>query len=220
MYFGAALQFASAGPSSPLARELTVAVRLVPGIVTTVGVATGWAQTHGCSCSPAKTGPLAGWFVIVRRAVLGPFVFDFGPVGTEWATTSLSPSTSPERRPLNVSSARSANALVTSLPFSVTVTLSSVNLCGKRTSTSASPPEIRSARFESTRSPSSPCLGPFAFAGRAARSAVASAADTVKRSAAVASVGRGVSCRVVARVAVRRHRRERQQRRDQSKNAE
>ena len=47
VYLAGALQLASAGPSRPLTRELTVAVRLVPGIVTTVGVATGWAQTHG-----------------------------------------------------------------------------------------------------------------------------------------------------------------------------
>ena len=98
-------------------RELTVAVRLVPGIVTTAGVATGWAQTHGCSCSPEKTGPLAGWFVIVRRAdERPPGLRDFGLVGTVLATTSLSPSASPSTRPLNVPSARSANALVTSRP--------------------------------------------------------------------------------------------------------
>ena len=60
VYFAGAVQVASAAPSSPLTREVTVAVRLVPGMVTTVGVAVGWAQTHGCSCAPEKTGPLAG----------------------------------------------------------------------------------------------------------------------------------------------------------------
>src|SRR5215216_2050885 len=121
VYFCGASQLASGALSSPLTREFTVAVRLVPGIVTTVGVTAGCAQIHGCSCSPEKTGPLAGWLVIVRRADDLPAGFaDCGFCVAVRATSSLSPSASLSTIPLNVPSARSANAAVTSRPSTVT----------------------------------------------------------------------------------------------------
>ena len=187
VYFAGALQFASAAPSRPLARELTVAVSVVPGIVTTTGVTTGWAQIHGWSCSPEKTGPLARWFVIVRCSAGCGFPFGVVPV---LATTWFSPSASPSTRPLNVPSARSANLLVTSTPSTVTRTSAMSTPSGTTTSTSASPPEIRSARFESTRISSLSPFGSLTLAGFAACSFAASAEVTVNRSfvAAAAAV--------------------------------
>src|SRR5215218_11138285 len=87
VYLAGALQSASAAAFRPLTREFTVAVSVVPGIVTTVGVAVGCAHTHGCSCNPEKTGPLEGWLTIVRCAdARPPGLPDFGLFGTVRAT--------------------------------------------------------------------------------------------------------------------------------------
>ena len=68
-----------------------------------------------------------------------------------WRPT-FRPVTSPSKRPFG----RSANALVTSTPSRSTRTVAGSRPGASRAATSASPPEIRSARFDRTSSPCTP----------------------------------------------------------------
>ena len=129
---------------------VAVADSVVPGTVTVTTVGTTRAQIHGCSCAPEKIGPPREWLVMVSRAdVLPGGRFDVG-AGSTTACTSFGPSASPVSRPEKRPSGRTANALVTSWPLSVTRTLLGATSPGSTTSTRASPPEMRSARFDST----------------------------------------------------------------------
>ncbi len=97
-----------------------------------------FVHTHGCTCGPAITGPPIAWLVMVALAAVTP---------GELAVTTLAPS----ERPLTIPSmrpfGRSANALETSREPTVTFRRDASTPV---TATSASPPEIRSARLEST----------------------------------------------------------------------
>ena len=121
-------------------------------------------QTHGWICGPEKTGPPLGWLAIVMRAVSAPSV----------ATSSLAPTSSPVTRPSKRPLGRTANAPVTSRPSSVTRMAAG---SAPSMATSASPAEIRSARFETT----SIFNAALALAG-AIRSAVSAATSVLMAS--------------------------------------
>src|SRR6267378_3720965 len=110
---------------------------VLPDWATGVGV----AQIHGVVCEPSSTGPPIGWFVITRRASRPP--------RPSPATKSLRPSTRPRTSPRSVrASSLAVKAPVTSRSLSDSRTLFGATPFGTRTSTSASPPLMRSARFE------------------------------------------------------------------------
>src|SRR5229473_1508903 len=112
------------------------------GVLPDAGTGVGVAQIHGVVCEPSSTGPPIGWFVITRRASRPPWLSP--------ALKSLRPSTRPLTSPRSVRAAALAvNAPVTSWPLSDSRTLFSATLFGTRTSTRASPPLMRSARFDS-----------------------------------------------------------------------
>ena len=111
-------------------------------------MAPGW-QIHGWTCAPANTGPPIGWFVIVIRAPRP---------SSSVAVTTLGPFSSPSISP----TPSLPNLPVTSR--SPTLTLNGTPLAsgGRTICTSASPPEITSARLDSTsirRSPDAACAG-------------------------------------------------------------
>src|SRR6267378_2976192 len=119
-------------------RPLAFEAGVLPDSATGVGV----AQIHGVVCEPSSTGPPIGWFVITRRASRPPRLSP--------AAKSLRPSTRPLTTPRSVrADALAVNAPVTSWPLSESLTLFSDTFFGTRTSTSASPPLMRSARFDS-----------------------------------------------------------------------
>ena len=123
---------------SPLAFDAGV----LPDSATGVGV----AQIHGVVCEPSSTGPPIGWLSDPRASPLAGRC----PLPFESARNSFSPSTSPVSTPRIVRAASSVrNAAVTSCPLSHSVTFFSGTFLGTRTSTSASPPLMRSARFDS-----------------------------------------------------------------------
>src|SRR5258706_2752936 len=114
----------------------------VAGVLPDAAVGWGVAQIQGWVCEPSSTGPPIGWFVITRRASRPPWPSP--------AAKSLRPSTRPLTTPRSVRAAALAvNAPVTSWPLSDSRTLFSATLFGTRTSSSASPPLMRSARFDS-----------------------------------------------------------------------
>src|SRR5882762_10671864 len=119
-------------------RPLAFDAGVLPDWATGAGV----AQIQGVVCEPSSTGPPIGWFVITRRASRPPRLSP--------ATRSLRPSTRPRTSPRSVRAAALAvNAPVTSWPLSDSRTWFSATLFGTRTSTRASPPLMRSARFDS-----------------------------------------------------------------------
>ena len=124
------------GPTGALDRPLPDD----PGSVAVGVLGTGVAQIHGWICGPENTGPPLGWLVTFRRATCLPprsAVITVGPVSR--------PVTSPTVRP----SARRANAAETSRTPAVTWTAAVAAPSGMTISTSASPPEIMSARLDS-----------------------------------------------------------------------
>jgi len=121
---------------SPLAFDAGV----FPNAATGVGV----AQIHGWVCERRSTGPPRGWLVIVRLARGRP-----SPRPLASATKWFSPSRKPVSTPRNVRAFASAtNDAPTFAPSSVSVTFCIGTFFGTWTSTSASPPLIRSARFD------------------------------------------------------------------------
>src|SRR6267378_4323392 len=119
-------------------RPLAFDAGVLPDWATGVGV----AQIHGVVCEPSSTGPPIGWLVITRRASRPPWLSP--------ATKSLRPARRPLTSPRSVRAAALAlNAPVTSRSFSDSRTLFSATPFGTRTSTRASPPLMRSARFDS-----------------------------------------------------------------------
>src|SRR5438105_3882050 len=108
-------------------------------------VGAGVAQIQGWVCEPSNTGPPIGWLVIVSRACGPPC-----PSPLASAANSLSPSTRSVTTPRRVrAAALPLNAAVTSRPLSRKLTWFSGTFFGTRTSSSASPPLTRSARFDS-----------------------------------------------------------------------
>src|SRR6266540_164908 len=104
-----------------------------------------WVRhTHGCTWGPAKTGPPIGWLVIVTCAptVAAPWV--------SVAVTTFGPTTSPVTTPSSEPSNCGEKAAVTSRPPTLTRTPLASLRGGSATRTRASPPEIRSARLDST----------------------------------------------------------------------
>src|SRR6266850_2829587 len=99
------------------------------------------SQIHGWTWKPANTGPPMGWLVTVIVAAEAPFAL---------AESTLAPGASPATRPMKRPLARTANDEVTFRPPTSMRTLAASTPAGTTTSTSASPPEIRSARFDST----------------------------------------------------------------------
>src|SRR6266508_5589663 len=101
-------------------------------------------HTHGCTWGPAKTGPPIGWLVIVTCAPT---------TAAPWrsvARTTFGPTTRPVTTPSSEPSGCRENAAVSSRPPTVTRTSLAWWRDGSATRTRASPPEIRSARLEST----------------------------------------------------------------------
>src|SRR3954454_15424402 len=88
---------------------------------------------HGLICGPAVTGPRMSWLKIVSRA---PW---WRPL---MATTLFAPSFRPLSRARYWPFGRTANCEVTFLPLSVTFAPAGV------TRTRTSPPDTRSARFD------------------------------------------------------------------------
>src|SRR5712691_1827307 len=122
-------------------RPLAFDAGVLPDSATGVGV----AQIHGVVCEPSSTGPPIGWLVILRRAC-----GSLCPRPSASATNSLSPSTRSVTTPRRVRAAALVlNAPVTARPLSRKVTWFSGTFFGTRTSSSASPPLTRSARFDS-----------------------------------------------------------------------
>src|ERR1051325_268361 len=125
-------------------RPLAFDAGVLPDWATAVGV----AQIHGCACEPSSTGPPIGWLVMVSVTSL-PSSLPL-PLPLSSATRSLRPTTSPVTSPRSVRAAALAvKDEVMSCPFSFTLTAERETCFGTRTSTSASPPLMRSARFES-----------------------------------------------------------------------
>src|ERR1044071_3220660 len=125
-------------------RPLAFDAGVLPDWATAVGV----AQIHGCACEPSSTGPPSGWLVMVSVTSL-PSSLPL-PLPLSSATRELRPTTSPVTSPRSVRAAALAvKDEVMSCPFSFTLTLESETCFGTRTSTSASPPLMRSARFDS-----------------------------------------------------------------------
>src|SRR5262250_1675007 len=115
------------------------------GVFPDAGTGVGVAQIHGVVCEPNSTGPPIGWLRIHSVALGRPF-----PLPFESARNSFSPTTSPVSTPRIVRAVSLVwNADVTSCPLSDNVTFFSGTFLGTRTSTSASPPLMRSARFDS-----------------------------------------------------------------------
>src|SRR5215475_6536024 len=115
------------------------------GVFPDAGTGVGVAQIHGVVCEPNSTGPPIGWLRIQSVALGRPC-----PLPFESARNSFSPTTSPVRTPRIVRAASLVwNADVTSFPLSHNVTFFSGTFLGTRTSTSASPPLMRSERFDS-----------------------------------------------------------------------
>src|SRR5262244_1172254 len=115
------------------------------GVFPDAGTGVGVAQIHGVVCEPNSTGPPIGWLRIHSVALGRPFPFPF-----ESARNSFSPTTSPVSTPRIVRAVSLVwNADVTSCPLSDNVTFFSGTFLGTRTSTSASPPLMRSERFDS-----------------------------------------------------------------------
>src|SRR3954470_11865111 len=115
---------------------------LVAGELAVAAVGTGVAQIQGAVCVPSSTGPPTAWFVIASCA---PPKLLF----VELTVIVLAPSLRPLTRPTVRPSEPVLNAEVTSVPFSATARLGASVALGSLTSTKASPPLIRSARFDS-----------------------------------------------------------------------
>ena len=110
-------------------------------------------QTYGVTCGPAKTGPPIGWLRIV---ICRPITISFSCLLLPWcrlgagrATSTFLPTLRPVTSPSYWPFSRTANAFVMSFPFRVTFTAAASAL-PRSMATSASPPEIRSARFDKT----------------------------------------------------------------------
>ena len=104
--------------------------------VSTAGV----AHTQGWICGPENTGPPIGWLVTTRLARCLP------PMS---AKIAVRPTSRPVTRPMVRPSARRANAADTSRVPATTRSPCDGEPAGTTISTSASPPEIRSARLDS-----------------------------------------------------------------------
>src|SRR3954466_14587296 len=155
---GSVLHWASRGGPSPTGTTVGDVPLLAGGFCV--------LHTHGCTCGPANTGPPMGWLVIVRRARRPSgraAVISLGPLA--------SPVTSPVRRPPPASE----KAAVTSRPSTSALTGVVAASSGRSMATSASPPEIRSARLDSTSMRRSPSA---AFAVPAADAATSTASST------------------------------------------
>ncbi len=114
------------------------------GVLPDSGTGTGVAQIHGVVCEPSSTGPPRGWLVIVRlaRGWSSP-----GPLAA--ATNWFSPTRRPRSTPRSVRACGSVtNPAPTFAPLSVSATSCNGTSFGTRTSTSASPLLIKSARFD------------------------------------------------------------------------
>src|SRR5437899_5331006 len=109
------------------------------GVLPDSGTGVGVAQIHGVVCERSSTGPPIAWLVMMsetRRPL-------------ESARKSLRPGTMPVSTPRITRAVASArNVAVTSRPLRDSFTCCSGTVFGTRTSTSASPPLMRSARFE------------------------------------------------------------------------
>src|SRR5438128_4667767 len=127
-------------------------------------------QTHGLTCGPEKTGPPLAWSMIVSLAVRRP--------GAE-AVSLFLPTFRPVTRPSNKWVGRILNSPVMLCPRRRTVTFEALRPLGRRMATSASPPEITSARSERTsmRGPGF-SFAACAAAGRATANAAAPTATT------------------------------------------
>src|SRR5262245_53401983 len=134
------LHFAS---TAKLLRPLAFDAGVLPSAATGVGV----AQIHGMVCEPSRIGPPRSWFVIVRLAHGRP-----RPWPLASATNRFLPGVKPSSTPRSVRAESSAtNDDLTSAPLSVSITLCIGTFFGTRTSTSASPSLIRSARLDNVR---------------------------------------------------------------------
>src|SRR5438105_506111 len=98
-------------------------------------------HTHGCTCGPANSGPPIGWLTSCVVAAGWPGRF---------ARSVLEPSGRPVRSASYRPFGRTANAPVTSRRPNLTRIPDARAPRGARTATSASPPEIRFERPEST----------------------------------------------------------------------
>ena len=117
----------------------------MPACCPIAGTGVGVAHTHGMACEPSRIGPPRTWFVIVRLAHGRP-----RPWPLASATNTFSPGSMPSSTPRKVRAESSAtNDDLTSAPLSVSITLCIGTFFGTRTSTSASPSLIRSARLDS-----------------------------------------------------------------------
>src|SRR5947209_9124490 len=126
-------------------------------------------QTHGLTCGPEKTGPPLAWSMIVSLAVRRP--------GAE-AVSLFLPTFRPVTRPSNRWVGRILNSPVMLWPRRRTVTFEAFRPFGRRIATSASPPEITSARSERTSIRGPGLSFAWAAAGRATASAAATTATT------------------------------------------
>src|SRR2546425_4424848 len=139
------------------------------GVLPDSGTVVGVAQTHGWVCEPSSTGPPIAWLVMVSEARR--------PL--ESARKSLRPGTMPVSTPRSTRAVESArNMAVTSRPLSDSRTWLGATLFGTRTSTSASPPLIRSARFERVTISNRPDAASFAEAATAKQPSSAATART------------------------------------------
>ena len=127
-------------------------------------------HSQGWICSPENTGPPIGWFLMV---ISWP-----EPSGMR-ALRRLSPSARPVTSPAYWPFSRTAKLEVMSLPLSVTRTAAASVPGASRAATSASPPEIKSARLDSTSIPWIP----------AARTAAGTSAATSGASHLIALIG-------------------------------
>ena len=173
---------------SPLALE--------PGVLPTGATGAGVAQTQGFVCVPSSKGPPRGWFVIFRLAECRPW-----PCTADLASNRFSPTRRPRSTPCKLRGpALAAKPVPTSLPSSVSRTRSIGTERGSFTSTSASPPLMRSARFDSVRIWKSLCDGPpWWSSSSSSRSSAApggalAAWATAGASAVKASAARQVAC--------------------------
>src|SRR5439155_22578253 len=124
----------------------------------------------GLTCGPEKTGPPLAWSMIVSLAVRRP---------AAEAVSLFLPTFRPVTRPSNRWVGRILNSPVMLWPRRRTVTFEALRPLGTRMATSASPPEITSARSEGTsmRGPGF-SFAAWAAAGRATASAAATTATT------------------------------------------
>src|SRR5882762_2716407 len=110
------------------------------GVLPDSGTGVGVAQIQGVVCEPSSTGPPIAWLVMVSEARR--------PLDS--ARKSLRPGTMPVSTPRITRAVESArNMAVTSRPLSDSRTWFGATPFGTRTSISASPPLMRSARFDS-----------------------------------------------------------------------